>query len=144
MTGQRPGDRLIGERGTGEVLGLVLITPLVVAVALIVVFVGRRVDVAATVRSAAAAGAQAAVLERSPAAANAAARIVTTRMLEATPTCASVRVEVDTGAFRPGGSVTVTAVCAVEVSGVESVTGRPTWSMSSAAATVDPYRWMQR
>ena len=144
MTGRRPRCRLSGERGSGEVLGLVLITPLVVSVALIVVLVGRRVDVAATVRSAAAAGAQAAVLERSAMAADAAARIVTTRMLDASPNCASVRVEVDTGGFRPGGSVTVTAGCAVAATGVESVAGRPTWSVSSAAATIDPYRWVQR
>lgn len=144
MTDRRPGGRGRGERGSGEVLGLVLITPLVVAVALIVVFVGRRVDAAATVRSAAAAGAQAAVLERSAAEADAAARIVASRMLDANPNCTSVRVEVDTAAFRPGGSVTVTAGCAVSASGVEPVVGRPTWAVSSAAATVDPYRWVQR
>jgi len=132
------------ERGTGEVLGLVLITPLVVAVALIVVLVGRRVDVAASVRSAAAAGAQAAALERSPASAEHAGRVVARRLLDSTSTCGEVRVEVDTALFAPGGSVTVTAGCVVAVDGIESVSGSGEWSVSSAVATVDPYRSVQR
>lgn len=145
-TRRRPavGARLAGDTGSGDVLGLVLITPLVVAVALIVVLVGRRVDVASSVRSAAAAGAQAAVLERSAVAAEHSARAVATRMLEASATCGSVRVEVDTAAFGPSGSVTVIAGCRVDVSGLDMVAEGGDWTVSSAFASVDPFRWVNQ
>jgi hypothetical protein len=139
-----PGTRLTGDVGSGDVLGLVLITPLLVALALVVVLVGRRVDVTASVRSAAAAGAQAAALERSAVAAEHSARVVAMRMLESAATCGQVRVEVDTEAFGPSGSVTVIAGCRVDVGGLEMVAEHGDWSVSSAVASVDPYRWVDR
>jgi Flp pilus assembly protein TadG len=139
-------DRRCGdpERGTGDVLGLVLVAPLIVAVALVVVLVGRRVDVTSSVRSAAAAGAQAAALERTAVSAGHAGRVVASRMLDNTPTCGAVRVEVDTTAFAPGGSVTVVAGCAVSVRGVQPVVASGEWLVSTAVADIDPYRAVRR
>ena len=54
------------DRGAAEALGLVLIAPVAIGLALLVVFLSRQVDARAQVRTAAESAAQAAAQERSP------------------------------------------------------------------------------
>ena len=56
--------RVWHDRGAADALGLVLIAPVMVGLAILVVSLGRGVDSQAQARSAAEAAAQAAVLER--------------------------------------------------------------------------------
>ena len=112
-----------------------------IALAVVIVFLGRGVDSRATVQSAAESAAQAAAQERSPAAATAAARAVGAAMLVDTATCASPSVEVDTSRFGPGGQVAVTVSCTVSGDGLELVD--PTIdgpSTATAFAVVDTFR----
>ena len=96
------------DRGSADALGLALLAPAAIGLALVIVFLGRGVDSRATVQSAAEAAAQAAAQERSPAAAVAAAQQVGAAMLVDPSSCSSPHVFVDTSAFEPGGQVAVT------------------------------------
>ena len=130
-----------GDEGTSDALGLALLAPAMIGLAVVIVFLGRGVDSRATVQSAAESAAQAAAQERSPAAATAAARAVGAAMLLDTTTCASPSVEVDTSRFGPGGRVAVTVSCTVSGDGLELVD--PTIdgpSTATAFAVVDTFR----
>lgn len=116
-----------GESGSAEALGLVLLTPMVVSVALLIVVVGLKVDQAAISRSAAAAAAQAAAAERDPTRARTAALTAVEVMGLESGTCPSPTVELEMGSYHPGGSVSVLVRCG-------SATGRST-------AVVDRFRW---
>lgn len=129
------------DRGSADVLGLALLTPAAIGLAVVIVFLGRSVDGRATVQSAAEAAAQAAAQERSPAAAVAAAQEVGAAMLVDTSSCSSPLVSVDTSAFGPGGRVTVSVSCTVSSSGLELVdppASEP--ATATAFATIDPFR----
>jgi hypothetical protein len=129
------------DRGSGEVLGLVLIAPVALGVALLVLVLGRHVDARAQVRSAAEASAQAAAQERDPAAALVAARRVTTAMLTDASTCrAGVDLELDTSSFEAGGEVAVTIRCAPSPAGLEMVRPRDVTYEATAVAVIDTYR----
>jgi hypothetical protein len=56
-------------------------------------------------------------------------------------TCAHSQIDTDTSHFYPGGYVTVTVACQVDLSGV-SIPGIPasTTVTASATAPIDPYR----
>ena len=130
-----------GDRGSADALGLALLAPAAIGLAVVVVFLGRGVDSRATVQSAAEAAAQAAAQERSPAAAVAAAEQVGTAMLVDRSSCSSPLVLVDTSAFGPGGQVAVTVSCTVSVEGLELIdppTPGPT--TATAFAAIDPLR----
>lgn len=130
------------DRGVADALGLVLIAPAIVGFALLSIWLGRSVDAAAQVRSAAEAAAQAAALERDPRAARTAAERVVAETLGSGSTCTSPEVVVDYPAERPVGEVaTVTVVVDCEVSddGVELV-GRPRRERVTAVATLDAFR----
>lgn len=134
MTGQR-------DRGAADALGLALIAPAALAVAFVIVFLGRGVDSRATVQSAAESAAQAAAQERSPAAAVVAAEQVTAAMLVDRATCAEPTVSVDTSAFGPGGRVSVTVSCSVSTAGLELIDPPNHGPMTATAfATIDPLR----
>ena len=77
------------DRGAADALALVLIAPAVIGLAVLVVMLGRSVDSRAQAQSAAEAAAQAAALERSPAAADAAARRVAEAMLVDHDSCST-------------------------------------------------------
>jgi Flp pilus assembly protein TadG len=129
------------DRGSSDALGLALLAPAAIGLAVVVVFLGRGVDSRATVQSAAEAAAQAAAQERSPSAAVAAAEQVGTAMLVDRSSCSSPLVLVDTSAFGPGGQVAVTVSCTVSVEGLELIdppTPGPT--TATAFATIDPLR----
>ena len=128
------------DRGAADALALVLIAPAVIGLAVLVVMLGRAVDSRAQAQSAAEAAAQAAALERSPVAAEAAARRVAEAMLVDHDSCAVPSVRVDTSSFRPGGEVRVAIECHTATRGIEAVQH---WSKSFAAeavAHVDEFR----
>lgn len=132
------------DRGAADALGLVLLAPAVVGLALLVVALGRDVDARAQVRSAAEAAAQAAALERSPSVARAAAERVATAMLVDADACATPRITVDrpAGAAVPGSGATiaVTVECAVSDRGLEVVRPGSREIRVTAYATVDVFR----
>ena len=108
------------DRGSADALGLALLAPAAIGLAVVIVFLGRGVDSRATVQGAAEAAAQAAARERSPVAAVAAAQQVGAAMLVDRSSCSSPQVFVDTSAFGPGGQVAVTVSCTVSSDGLES------------------------
>jgi hypothetical protein len=124
--------------------------------ALLVVLLSRQVDARAQVRTAAESAAQAAAQERSPAAAEVAARQVISAMLIDPDTCDSPSAAVDLTGFAPGGLVSVTVSCSVSARGVEVLVpdnpGSPDDPGSevrrfpggeytvTATATIDPFR----
>lgn len=129
------------DRGSSDALGLALLTPAAIGLALVIVFLGRGVDSRATVQSAAESAAQAAAQERSAVAAIAAAESVGRAMLVDRTSCASPQLSVDVSDFRPGGRVAVTVSCTVSNEGVELIdppTGRA--ATVTAFATIDPLR----
>jgi len=64
------------DRGSSDALGVALIAPAAIGLALVILFLGRGVDSRATAQSAAESAAQAAAQERTPAAARATATSV--------------------------------------------------------------------
>lgn len=129
------------DRGSADALGLALMAPVIVALALVLVFVGRNVDSRATTQSAAEAAAQAAAQERSPAAARAAAQRIGSAMLTDTKSCAQPNITVDTSAFASGGIVSATVTCTAVSSDLGPVAasgGRR--STATAFARIDPFR----
>lgn len=133
--------RAARDDGSSDALGLALLAPAAIALAVVIVFLGRGVDGRATTQAAAEAAAQAAAQERTPAAADRAARAVGTRMLVDHASCASPTVDVDTSRFTPGGQVAVTVTCTVSTSGLELIAPpRGRASSATAYAPIDPFR----
>jgi Flp pilus assembly protein TadG len=128
------------DAGTADALGLALLAPVAIALALVVVFVSRQVDARAQVRTAAESAAQAGALERTPAAAEAAARRVLDTMLVDPDTCAARTHAVDVSGFEPGGVVAVTVTCAVSPRGLGLIEPPARSFTVTASATIDPHR----
>jgi len=137
-----PRDSSVGrDRGSADALGLALIAPAAIGLALVIVFLGRNVDSRATVQSAAESAAQAAAQERTVGAARSAAEQVGAAMLNDTASCASPRVVVDVANFRPGGQVAVSVFCTVSIEGLELIDPPQSGPHSATAyATIDPLR----
>ena len=132
------------DRGSADALGLTLLAPAAIGLALVIVFLGRGVDSRATVQAAAEAAAQAAAQERSPAAAVAAAEQVGAAMLTDPTSCSDPSVFVDLSAFAPGGQVVVTVSCTVSDEGLEAIAPSPLGPTTATAfATIDPLRATQ-
>jgi hypothetical protein len=119
--------RLRGSRGTADALGLVLMTPFVIAVAVTVVHLGLAVDRGAVARSSAALAAQTAALERRTSDAEGVSSAAVLAMVEPAGTCPSPQVIVDLSDHRPGGAVSAEVRCG-------SAIGR-------SVAVVDRFRW---
>jgi Flp pilus assembly protein TadG len=137
------------DRGAAEALGLVLVAPVAIGLALLVVFLSRQVDSRAQVRTAAESAAQAAAMERSPVAAEAAAREVVRAMLIDPDTCTAPAAAVDVTRFAPGGLVAVTVSCSVSARGIEVIAPSDPDSPGrrftvTATATIDRYRAAER
>ena len=132
------------DRGAADALGLVLIAPAVMGLALLVIALGRGVDAKAEVRSAAESAAQAAALERNPEAAESAAQRAAEVILADSSNCNRPSAEVD---FPPPESssgvqvdlVRVTITCEVSNRGVE-VINQPYAETVTAVATIDYFR----
>jgi Flp pilus assembly protein TadG len=129
-----------GDTGSAA-LELAILTPVLLAVLLFVVGLGRITSARQTVDGAAGAAARAATLASSPQAAIAAARTEADASLaSAGITCSSTKVSVDVADFVPGGVVSVRVTC--EVSLASAVPGLPGSATLSAtgASVVDRYR----
>jgi Flp pilus assembly protein TadG len=125
---------------------LVLIAPVAIGLAVLVVALGRGVDARAQVRSAAAAGAQAAALESNAWTAGRSARAVVSAMLVDTDACRSPRVGVEypsgttIASSTSFGTVRVTVRCEVSGRGLELVAGGGQSEEFTATASVDLFR----
>jgi hypothetical protein len=129
------------DRGEANALGMVLIAPLAVALAVLILWVGRKVDTDAQVQAASSAAAQAAVLQRTPEAAMAAARSTAAAMLTDWKACqGSALVAVDTSDFHPGGVVTVAVSCAPQRSDLGLARADAVTVAATATATIDSHR----
>lgn len=133
--------RLRRDRGSSDALGLALLTPAAIGLAVVIVFLGRGVDSRATVQSAAESAAQAAAQERSGGAAVAAAEEVGRAMLVDPSSCSAPQVSVDLSDFRPGGQVAVTVSCTVSAEGLELIDPPAVGPTTATAfAAIDPLR----
>jgi hypothetical protein len=133
--------RLRRDAGSSDALGLALLTPAAIGLAVVIVFLGRGVDSRATVQSAAESAAQAAAQERSGIAAVAAAEEVGRAMLVDPSSCSAPQVAVDLSDFRPGGLVAVTVSCTVSAEGLELIDPPSTGATTATAfAEIDPLR----
>ena len=137
------GRRGSGDRGTSDALGLALVAPAAIGLALVLLFLSRQVDSRATAQSAAEAAAQAAAQERSPAEAVVAAESVGYAMLVDDLTCVAPSVVVDTSRFLAADDpiVSVAVSCTTSTSGLEAIDPRRPPPMTYVAfATIDPFR----
>lgn len=126
--------------GSSDALGIALIAPAALALAITVLLISRGVDGRATAQSAAEAAAQAAAQQRTRGAAVAAAEQVGAAMLIDESTCASPRVAVD-GRFAPGATISVTVSCSTSTNGLELVPARTGDAHTyTAHAVIDPFR----
>jgi len=135
--------RLVTDRDRGEAnaLGLVMVAPVAIGVALLVLWTGRKVDTDAQVQAASSAAVQAAVRQRTAGAAAASARATATAMLVDAKACAGgPAIAIDTSQFRPGGTVSVTVTCSPSSDDLAPLAPHPATFTASAAATIDPYR----
>jgi len=129
------------DRGEANALGLVLITPVALALAALVLWVGRKVDTDAQVQAASAAAAQAAALQRTPAAAHQAALAAATAMLTDGKACpGGPTITIDTANFHAGGDVTVAVSCSPLRSDLALAGARPVTFSASSTASIDSYR----
>jgi Flp pilus assembly protein TadG len=134
-------DNLHHERGSATVEAVVLV-PVVFLFVLLVVAFGRYQMTREEVIGAARAGAEAAAIMPSPQAASTAATDAAVPALSApNVSCLRVTVRTDTRKFVPGGQVTVTVSCTVELSdlGAPGLPGESTVTFSQIAP-IDPYR----
>ena len=137
MTARRHG---AGDEGSSDALGMALIAPAALALAIAVLFISRGVDSRATAQSAAEAAAQAAAQQRNRGDAQVAAQRVGAAMLTDPSTCASPSVRLD-GSFAPGETISVTVSCSTSTAGIELVPSAPTSPQEyTAFAVIDPFR----
>lgn len=100
-------------------LELAILTPVLIAMLLLVVGLGRVSHGRQLVDQAAAAAARAAALTNAPGPASAAAQQAAADALnQAGVSCGQLHVDVNTGAFYPGGFVDVTVRCTANLSGL--------------------------
>ena len=138
MTGRR---RSRHETGSATVEAVVLVPVLVMFVLLAVAF-GRYQSTREEVIGAARAGAEAAAIMPSAQAATGAASDAALPALSGmTSPCVRVVIQTDTTDFKPGGEVSVTVSCTVDLSdlGAPGLPGRSTVIVSQIAP-IDPYR----
>ena len=134
------------DRGAADALGLVLIAPAVIGLAVLVVALGRGVDARAQVRSAAEASAQAAALERDAGSASIAANEIARAMLTDSDACPDPSISVlypRPGAHVQGislGLVEVTIRCSVSDRGIELVHPGSREHVVTAVASIDFFR----
>ena len=129
------------DRGEANALGLVLIAPVAVGLAMLILWTGRKVDTDAQVQAASSAAAQSAARQRNPASAVAAAQSTAQAMLTDVTACADgPLVSVDAANFRPGGDVTVVVTCSPQRHELRLSGGASATFAASSTATIDTYR----
>ena len=116
---------------------LVLLTPVLLAFLALMVLLGRIAEAGGQVEGAARDASRAASLERSTATAAAAAhQAAETNLAGQRVTCRDLKVVLDTGNWRPGGSVGAEVRCAADLSGL-GLTGIP-GSKTLTGSSVSP------
>ena len=139
---ERARRRVERDDGSSDALGMALIAPAAIALAIAVLFISRGVDTRATAQSAAEAAAQAAAQERNLGAASGAAQQIGNAMLVDVTTCANPSVSTSTqSGFVAGGTVTVTVTCNRNVDDLGLIV--PTGSNGAtftAYAVIDTFR----
>lgn len=134
--------RVREERGGTASVELALLTPALLAMLMVTTLAFRITQASAEVTDIAAEAARAASLERAPADAEAAAQATAAANLTAGEVaCVDLHVTTDTGAFVPGGLVTVTVTCTADLSDLVLLSVPATRTLSSTAREViDTYR----
>jgi hypothetical protein len=129
------------DRGEANALGLVLIAPLAIALAVVVLWTGRKVDTDAQVQAASSAAAQSAAHQRDVSSAVRAAQATARAMLVDVVACAGgPSVSIAAMNFRPGGEVTVVVSCSPARTDL-ALSGAPSTTFSaSSTASIDLYR----
>ena len=131
----------VRDRGEANALGLVLIAPAAVALAVLILWIGRQVDTDAQMQAASSAAAHAAALQRTPVAAATAARSTAAAMLNDAKACSGGPVvTIDTTAFHPGGTITVVVTCSPEHTDLALVSPPAATFTATATASIDTYR----
>jgi Flp pilus assembly protein TadG len=116
-------------------LELAILAPMAIVMLLTVVAFGRVTQGRATVDQAAAAAARAASLARSPGRADTeGTQAARDTLTGAGLSCAGSSVDIDTTAFRPGGQVTASVICTVDLSNM-ALAGLPGSLTLRASAT---------
>jgi Flp pilus assembly protein TadG len=130
------------QRGDGDVAAMLFIVPIVFAVVLLFVFLGRQGAAAEGVTHAAHVGAVAAAHQRDPASAETAARNAATSTLSAAGTACAGGPDVTVSADRwgPGGVVTVTVACTVDRGDLAAINAPARTLQGSSRAVFDQYR----
>jgi Flp pilus assembly protein TadG len=129
------------DRGSADVLGLVLIFPAALGLAMLVLWLGRQVDTSAQVQAASDAAAQAAARQRDAGLAAAAASTIVTTMLSDVEACSTgPAVTIDTSQWRSGGTVTVTVSCIPETNDLRLGGATTREITGTSTATLDSYR----
>jgi hypothetical protein len=133
------------QRGATETLGLVVMAPVMMAAAVVLIWLSRQVDTQAQIHTAAEAAAQAAALQRSPSEADHVARTLALEMLERSDLCAQVQVAVNLGEFGPGGDVSVEISCWVSKAGLQAVShgGGEARLWARATARLDRFKQIE-
>lgn len=122
-------------------MGLVLIAPVAIALAVVVLWTGRKVDADAQVQAASSAAAQAAAHQRDVHSAVAAAQDTANAMLVDVSACAGGPVVSINGTdFRPGGKVTVVVSCSPARTDLALAGPGAATFTASSSATIDAYR----
>lgn len=144
--GLRRRGRKLGKLGQDEAGGvtveLVLLTPLLIVLLLFVVALGRLAGARLNVDGAAAQAARAASIARDPATAAALAKQTATAALGSDHvTCAHLAVATDTAGFSPGGQVSVTVTCTVDLADLTGLRLPTSETVTSTAhSVIDTYR----
>jgi Flp pilus assembly protein TadG len=132
----------IRDQGGSIIVEIVVITPVLFVLVLILVMFGRVSEAHQQVVEAARAGAEAAaVLPTSESAQSGGPEAAAIAVFGQTHTCVHAQITADVSKFQPGGSVSVTVVCQVDLSDL-SIPGVPgsTTVQATAVAPIDPYR----
>lgn len=134
--------RLPQEQGATASVELALLAPALLVMLMVTTLAFRITQASAEVTDIAAEAARAASLERAPADADAAAQATAAANLTAGEVaCVDLRVTTDTGAFVPGGLVTVTVTCTADLSDLVLLSVPATRVLSATAhEVVDFYR----
>ena len=134
--------RLAGKESGAVATELVLLTPLLLVMLLFVVALGRMVSGRLDVDGAAAQAARAASIARDPSTATAMAQQAATTALGSDHvTCGHLTVTTDTADFVPGGQVSVTVTCTVDLANLVGLRLPAAETLSSTATSViDTYR----
>lgn len=141
---RRCGGPIRRDRGEANALGLVLVAPVAIALAIMILWIGRKVDTDAQVQAASSAAAQAAARQRTPAAAIVAAQTTARAMLTDSTACPGgplvefdPRVDVN---FRAGGTVTVVVTCSPQRSDLVLAGPASARFVGRSTASIDSYR----